>query len=1292
MVDKFALPDFPHIELLRQRLWCRREFGQAAVMVGSGFSRNAIGVTSSTPRFPLLRELEDRFRVALYPSEPTRNIGVARLAGEYEIAFGRAALDRLLLEAIPDSTSLPGDLHRFLLELPWSDVFTTNYDSLLERARAAVHERKYDLVETAFDIPGKMKPRIVKLHGSFPAHRPFIITEEDYRSYPRKSASFVNMVQQAIMENVLCLIGFSADDPNFLCWTGWVRDNLGEAAPLVYLCGMLDLTAPQRKELENRGVVPIDLSPLLPANKEPDPDRRHARAIQWFLRALRAGAPPEPMRWPLFWDSASEPIADDLPPIPLRQSVRVEPSDGSPKSEELDPDTMKATAHSWQSQRLAYPGWVICPELNRERLWNYTEKWIEPILGSITKLDPPDDILLLHELNWRLETTLTPLYLNWVERMAPVVNKYNPWPGLVKMPEATVSPNLEAHAQLKWKPIADCWVALVFALAREAREDGDEDRFASWMARIERIVNQREDWLARWHYERCQLYLSRLSQAGVRSELANWPATKASPWWDAKRASVLAELGDFDDATRSAECALNDIRSCQQPYTDDYSFLSQEAWTMMPLRRIKLNDLAAFRALDARFSDRLNRLACEHCDPEREISSLSSAVREPCPFPTRVEVVKDFGPGQARVERHIWSGVAERDPGLTLLRLFDEAGLPARCGVSAMFSADFAAAARRIQRFAPAWSIVSAIRSSDEDSIKGLFSRADIAALGPDRVQALRRLFVDALTEAVADLEAGTGRTNHSGMTLSGRLAQHMPELLSRLCFRFSPTQLEELFDLAVRLYGSQPYRENHVLSGVLHPLFERLLYAMPDSLTLDRMTEILTLPIPTVDGFKVVLPEPETWCEPARYLSWVAEKPIEPNRDCAAWAAPIERLLGLVREGSPEARKRAVLRLMCLNSIQGLTSGQELAFGEAIFARVDQATHLPSETGLFRDFVLHFPKPVSPQAKEAFRTFFASAEFPRYVQRSKDAEGKNQKTYPPSASPHITEIIKGTLTVFRRERADAMDYVDWTPGETQQLLQRVANWWDDQKAELRDRVEFDLFNVGPKFRQQIAELVDLMSLVLLPRLGQSGPDEKTLAKRVLSEIRDADCPVESALPTLLFIEPGQQQSIARELVSGINSLDERRATRAAQGAFRWLVYGMRGDLPRPPADVLNELANKVLYRRQPALVFAIDQLAEVVRIVPDALEPDSVRGLVSTLGYFAEATALTAVGSNSETVAAGAIPQEDRPACREVAAKLAHRLHFLMSSKGAPIPQQLEEWRDICLRDPLPEVRRAWQ
>ncbi|MEA2206555.1 MAG: hypothetical protein QOE77_3331 [Blastocatellia bacterium] len=247
-------PDQIYLEQIRQRLWGAREFGRAAVMVGAGFSRNAQKTTASIPEFPLWIDIAENMFDALYPagsvdedkrqrSKITMTSGTPlRLASEYEAAFTRAALDDLLLNSIADNGYQPGNLHRMLLSLPWADVFTTNYDTLLERTRPFIHDRKYDLILDASDIPVASRPRIVKLHGSFPSQRPFVITEKDFRTYPRRFSPLVNLVQQSVMENVFCLLGFSGDDPNFLNWTGWVRDHLGNHTQPIYLCGILNLS------------------------------------------------------------------------------------------------------------------------------------------------------------------------------------------------------------------------------------------------------------------------------------------------------------------------------------------------------------------------------------------------------------------------------------------------------------------------------------------------------------------------------------------------------------------------------------------------------------------------------------------------------------------------------------------------------------------------------------------------------------------------------------------------------------------------------------------------------------------------------------------------------------------------------------------------------------------------------------------------------------------------------------------------------------------------------------------
>src|SRR5690606_6074500 len=146
-------------------------------------------------------------------------------------------------------------------ELPWTDAFTTNYDTLLERSCENVLSRRYDVVVNQEDLIHSSQPRLIKLHGSLPSERPFIITEEDYRVYPKKYAPFVNTVQQSLLENTLCLIGFSGDDPNFLKWIGWINDNFGYSnAPKIYLVGVLNLSESQKRLLSNKNIIAVDIS------------------------------------------------------------------------------------------------------------------------------------------------------------------------------------------------------------------------------------------------------------------------------------------------------------------------------------------------------------------------------------------------------------------------------------------------------------------------------------------------------------------------------------------------------------------------------------------------------------------------------------------------------------------------------------------------------------------------------------------------------------------------------------------------------------------------------------------------------------------------------------------------------------------------------------------------------------------------------------------------------------------------------------------------------------------------
>ena len=173
-----SLPDQSHIDRVRDALWSRPGDG-ASVMVGAGLSRCGVKTRPEGRDAPLWHDLVTELTNRLYPRRDSTGlvghtddiptyVSFLRLAQEYETAFGRTDLHRFLQSQIRDDDFAPGRLHEQLLRLPWRDVFTTNWDTLLERTRPRVVERGYSAVVDKDQIPLANRPRIVKLHGSLP--------------------------------------------------------------------------------------------------------------------------------------------------------------------------------------------------------------------------------------------------------------------------------------------------------------------------------------------------------------------------------------------------------------------------------------------------------------------------------------------------------------------------------------------------------------------------------------------------------------------------------------------------------------------------------------------------------------------------------------------------------------------------------------------------------------------------------------------------------------------------------------------------------------------------------------------------------------------------------------------------------------------------------------------------------------------------------------------------------------------------------------------------------------------
>ncbi len=128
-----TLPDFPAIDEIRRALWGVSAIRGAAVPVGAGFSRNAELPAPNSPKPPLWSDFVRAMSERIYPNggEPSDPL---RLAEEYKAALGPVALGSLIYDLVRDGEWLPGALHHKLVGLPWADILTTNWDTLLKRA------------------------------------------------------------------------------------------------------------------------------------------------------------------------------------------------------------------------------------------------------------------------------------------------------------------------------------------------------------------------------------------------------------------------------------------------------------------------------------------------------------------------------------------------------------------------------------------------------------------------------------------------------------------------------------------------------------------------------------------------------------------------------------------------------------------------------------------------------------------------------------------------------------------------------------------------------------------------------------------------------------------------------------------------------------------------------------------------------------------------------------------------------------------------------------------------------
>jgi hypothetical protein len=145
----------------------------------------------------------------------------------------RAQLNEMLIDRFPHESE-PTRNHRLLARLPIHTVWTTNYDTLIEKAFVLERKRvdvKVEPESLAFSRPG-VDVTVYKMHGDVSSPQNAILTKDDYETYSQTRDLFTIRLKGDLVS--LRFLGFSFTDPNIEHILSRIRALLGKNTPNHY--------------------------------------------------------------------------------------------------------------------------------------------------------------------------------------------------------------------------------------------------------------------------------------------------------------------------------------------------------------------------------------------------------------------------------------------------------------------------------------------------------------------------------------------------------------------------------------------------------------------------------------------------------------------------------------------------------------------------------------------------------------------------------------------------------------------------------------------------------------------------------------------------------------------------------------------------------------------------------------------------------------------------------------------------------------------------------------------------
>lgn len=504
--NKQIIPD-PILGILLEKL----NEGNASILVGAGFSKNARSSDPNITSLPDWAELSSLMVQRYFPSSDYSNKTVLEVASEIEEETGRPELIDIIRDLIPDQSFDPTDVYDGLLKLPWRTIYTTNFDTLLERANQKFKSGYKPILNNTQLSIGQNKS-IIKLHGSL-ENNDMVISKNDYERYSDTHGAFETIFKTSLITDTLCLIGFSGDDPNFIKFFEWKKKSLKENSKQIYLFNIGSIDEGKIEYLNQLDVKVIDITAEVNNNGNTDKQTDYQQLLKLLFSSL---AQPIEFAQPLE-------IESEVIKWPNEDVLSFWAKDGNVRQQMLN------IKNQWVSTRTNAPKQFIQDFNNRSRIKDRTIR-LEHCLRNLDVLNEFEDLEFLYEFDWRLNVALIPILEDWFETYKKVIDRYK-----LKIKEDN--------------PCFSKYSIIILSFLRYLRENGKISLFEEYLVLFESYKILDSELRNKKYFEKAIFQLWAFRFDGLDETLNKWIIERDSRW-NLNKAFILTQIGRVDESLK----------------------------------------------------------------------------------------------------------------------------------------------------------------------------------------------------------------------------------------------------------------------------------------------------------------------------------------------------------------------------------------------------------------------------------------------------------------------------------------------------------------------------------------------------------------------------------------------------------------------------------------------------------------------------------------------------------------------------------------------------------------------